>query len=121
MDLLKFIHSFGTGTRGLIHTIACEQNMRVHLIAAVGVIIAGWYFKITSGEWIAIALCIGSVIALECVNTSVERLADRITTENDPAIKLAKDTAAAAVFVAAITSVVVACIVFVPRLLALLR
>ena len=115
MALWKIIRSFGYGGRGLLHTIQSEQNMRIHGLAAIVVTTAGWYFKIGLVQWIAIVLCMGSVIALECVNTAVERLADRISTEPDPLIKQAKDTAAAAVLVAALTSVAVACLVFIPK------
>jgi diacylglycerol kinase len=120
MNIWKFIRSFGHGTRGLWHAVGHEQNMRVHFLAAVVAAAAGCYFGISAGEWLAIAVCIGSVIAFECVNTAVERLADRITSEVDPAIKQAKDTAAAAVFVAALTSIVVAGIVFLPKIVALM-
>ncbi len=116
MDLLKLFQGFVHGWRGMLHAVQTEQNMRIHCLAGVVAIAAGWFFQIDTTEWIAIVLCVGSVISLECVNTAVERLADRISTESDPLIKQAKDTASAAVQVAAITSVVVAGVVFVPRI-----
>ena len=91
--------------------------MRIHLGCAVLVIIAGLYLRLSGQEWICILLCIGLVIALECVNTAIERVCDRVTMEEDPLIGQAKDVAACAVLAMAITSVIVGVIVFLPKLM----
>jgi diacylglycerol kinase len=90
--------------------------MRLHVAAAILAIAAGCFFQISAAEWIAVSLCIGLVMSLECLNTAVERLADRMSPEEHPLIRQAKDAAAAAVLLAAITAAVVGCLVFLPKL-----
>ena len=63
---------------------------------------------------------IGMVFAAEIFNSSVERIADFLTTEHDERIGKIKDLAAAAVLVCAITAVAVALFIFVPKVVALL-
>jgi diacylglycerol kinase len=116
MNFAKFCRSFVTGFLGLIHAIGSEQNMRIHCLAALGVIGAGLVFALAAWEWITILLCIGLVFSAECMNTAVERLADRISQETHPLIKQAKDCSSAAVLVLALTAAVVGLVVFVPRI-----
>jgi diacylglycerol kinase len=112
-DLLR---RFKFCCEGLAHAVKTETNMRWHLAAAIVVVAAAFWFQLSSVEMALIALCTGGVFAAECFNTAVERLANRVTTETDPLIKQAKDTAAAAVFCMALASVVVALFVFWPKL-----
>lgn len=53
----------------------------------------------------------------EAFNTALERLADRVTRERDPLIRVAKDVAAAAVLLFVFASVAVGLIVFIPKFL----
>jgi diacylglycerol kinase len=112
----KFLRSFVTGFVGLTHALGSEQNMRIHGVVAVCVIAAGFVFALAAWEWIAISFCIGLVISAECMNTALERLADRVSLEKHPLIKQAKDCSSAAVLVLAMTSAVVGAIVFVPKI-----
>ena len=116
MNIAKFLRSFVIGFLGLTHVIRSEQNMRLHCLAAGGVIVAGFGFALAAWEWVAVILCIGLVISAECFNTAIERLADRVSRETEPLIKQAKDCGSAAVLVLAIMSVVVAGVVFGPKL-----
>ena len=115
MNLSKFLRSFVIGAAGLMHALRTEQNMRLHLLAAVGVVALGFWLKLAAWEWVAVVLSIGLVISAECVNTALERLADRVSREHDPLIKQAKDCGSAAVLVLAITAAVVGGIVFGPK------
>jgi diacylglycerol kinase len=114
----RFFRSFVIGFTGLTHAFRSEQNLRLHVIAAIGVITGGFVFALLAWEWIAVLLCIGLVISAECMNTALERLADRVSVEIHPLIKHAKDCGSAAVLVLAMTSAVVGGIVFVPKILA---
>ena len=60
------------------------------------------------------------MIALELVNTAIESVVDLVTTERKPLAKVAKDTAAGAVLVAAIMAAIVGLIIFMPRIASLL-
>ena len=61
----------------------------------------------------------GLVISCELINTAIEATVDLVTEEYHPLAKVAKDTAAAAVFVFAIVAVLVGIIIFVPKVIAL--
>ena len=93
--------------------------MRIHLVAAVLACVAGFYFNITSVEWIVIILCIVLVISFELLNTAIEELCNMIHPEQHPVIKKVKDIAAGAVLVAAIGSVIAGLIIFLPKLISL--
>lgn len=116
MNFVKFLRSFVIGFTGMAHALGSEQNLRIHCVVAVGVIVAGFVFSLTAGEWIAIILCIGIVIGAECMNTALERLADRVSREQDPLIKQAKDCGSAAVLVVALSTAVVGVVVFLPKI-----
>jgi diacylglycerol kinase len=111
-----FLRSFFTGYVGLSHALGSERNMQIHLVIALCVVAAGFFFALAAAEWIAVSLCIGLVISAECMNTAMERLADRVSLDMHPLIKQAKDCSAAAVLVLATSAAIVGGIVFVPKL-----
>lgn len=90
--------------------------MKIHCTALLMVVIAGIAFRITVSEWcICIVLC-ALVMSLELVNTAVEAVVDLVTEEKKPLAKIAKDTAAGAVLIAAIASVIIGLLIFVPHI-----
>jgi diacylglycerol kinase len=113
----KRLKSFVYAFNGLLYMFKYEHNARIHLFAAICVIIAGIFFKINAIEWIAVAFACGLVIVTELINSSIEQLADLISTEENQKIKTGKDLAAAAVLFAAIIAVIVGLIIFVPYIL----
>lgn len=113
------MRSFFYAFRGIASAFRSEFNMRIHVVAAIVVTAAGFYFKIAAAEWGMIVLCICSVISMELINTAVEKLCDHVTAEQHPAIKQIKDIAAAAVLVTAMGCIVVALIIFFPKLILL--
>lgn len=110
------LRSFVFAGRGIVALIVTQGNAQIHLAATVAVVAGGCYFKVTTSEWIALILSMAIVWAAEGMNTAIEALADRITTEHDPLIGRAKDVAAGAVLLAAIAAAVVGVLVFWPRL-----
>ena len=110
------LQSVATGIVGLITAFRWERILRIHGAIALCVIAGGALLALAAWEWIAVTLCIGMVISAECMNTALERLADRVSLEKHPLIKQAKDCSSAAVLVLAITSGVIGGIVFVPKI-----
>jgi diacylglycerol kinase len=111
--------SFRYAWRGLVALVRTQINGRVHLVATVTTLGMGLAFRISGGEWALLILAMGLVWVAEAMNTAVEVLADRVSTERDERIGRAKDLAAGGVLLAAIAAVIVGGFVFVPRLLAL--
>ena len=111
--------SFGYAFEGIFICIRKERNMKIHFAASVLVIIAGIVLKLSVTEWCICLTLFGLVMALELVNTAVEAVVDLVTEERKPLAKIAKDTAAGAVLLAAIMAAVIGCIIFVPKVLQL--
>lgn len=107
--------SFGYAWEGIVICIKKERNMKIHCIMAVLVVIAGIILKISVTEWCICFVLFGLIMALEMVNTAVEAVVDLVTQERKPLAKIAKDTAAGAVLIAAIMSAIIGCIIFVPK------
>lgn len=113
-DVNKQKRSFYYAWKGIKHCLGEEQNMKVHTIATSLVTIAGFYFGITSEEWIAVVLCIALVISAEMINTAIENLVDMVSPQRHPIAGKVKDISAGAVLVCAIAAAIVGIIVFFP-------
>lgn len=107
--------SFGYAFSGIWTGIRKERNMKVHCMALVLVLIAGIVAKLNVVEWCICMIMCALVLSLELVNTAVEAVVDLATEEKKPLAKIAKDTAAGAVLIAAIASVIVGLLIFVPH------
>jgi diacylglycerol kinase len=115
-----FLESFRHALDGVGAT-ARGRNFRVQLAAGAAAVALGAFFRISRGEWIAVALCIGLVLGGECANTALEAVVDLASPGRHPLAKRAKDAAAGAVLLFSLAAAVVGAIVFLPRLFALLR
>lgn len=94
-----------------------EQNLLIHIIATILVIIFGLLFKINSIEWLFVILMIAIVICAELINSSIELCVDMYTKEYHPLAKIAKDVAASAVVLSAITALCVGLYIFLPKII----
>lgn len=104
----KFFCAFSYAWAGICRSVKSERNLRFHLTAAVLAHLLGLMADLEQGELALISLCCGLVIGLELVNTAIEALCDKVSPEQDPYIKIAKDAAAGAVLAAASFAVAVA-------------
>ena len=85
--------------QGILHAVRAEKHMRIHFIAAIAVLLAVLFLKVTPLEFALLALSILSVLCAEMFNTSVEAVVDLISPTYHPLAKIAKDTAAGAVLI----------------------
>lgn len=108
--------SFKYAFEGIFTAFKDQPNLKLHVFAACAVVFVGLFLDITKIEWLALVITIGLVITFELTNTAIEEVVDSFTDQVHPAAKKAKDVAAAAVLVAAITAVVVGLIIFLPYL-----
>ncbi len=113
----RLFNSFKYASEGIIYAFKYEQNITVHFIAMLLAVALGIIFKISITEWLVITLIIGLVIATELINTSIEATIDLITDQTHPLAKIAKDTAAGAVLVFGITALIIAALIFVPKII----
>lgn len=94
-----------------------ENNAKFHLLVSVIVLLSGFYFKLSSTEWIIICLQIGLVLTAEAFNTAIEKLCDYVSSEHQPLIGKVKDLTAAAVLILSFVAVIVGIIIFLPKVL----
>lgn len=118
-DKTKFcIHSrlksFQYAFEGIKFTLRSQHNARLHIAAALIVIIAGVYFKITAEEWRWLIMCITLVWFAEIINTAFEYLCDTVSPDFNMAVKRAKDIAAGAVLICAIGAAIIGLGIFLP-------
>lgn len=97
--------AFGYALAGLAEAWRAQPNLRLHALAAALVAAAGVVLHVRALDWAILALAIGLVAAAELLNTAVEAAVDLASPADHPLAKLAKDTAAAAVLVAALAAV----------------
>ena len=116
-SLKRLINSFKYAIEGIIYAFKYEQNIIVHTIVAIIVIIMGITLKISTFEWLICFILFGLVIATEMINTSIEAVVDLACPKKDPLAKIAKDTASGAVLVFALTAAISGLIIFLPKII----
>lgn len=110
--LHSLLRSFRCAFAGIGWALRTQRNLRIHALASLCVISLGFWVNLAAWKWCAVLGCVSLVWMAELVNSALEVLCDRITTEPDEHIRRVKDAAAGAVLVCAIISVVVAALVF---------
>lgn len=113
----RLLRSVTHAVRGLRYTFRHEENFQIELVAAIFVFALMYIVGVTSEEKSFLIFAIMLVLVLELVNTSVERIVDLLKPRVHPYVRVVKDTMAAAVLVAAVSSVMVGAIIFVPYFL----
>lgn len=120
-SLTDRFRSFRFAFRGILDVLKYEHNFRIHITILLLVIAAGISLKISEYEWLIIIIVSALVLISECLNSSIEHLADAIKPDEDERIRKVKDIAAAAVLISAIAAAVTGAIIFIPYLLELFR
>jgi diacylglycerol kinase len=114
--LKKRIKSFHYAFTGLYELVKSEPNARIHFIATVGTVTAGFFFRISSLEWCIVLFAIALVWAAEGFNTVIEKLVDHLFPEYHETARIAKDISAGAVLICAIAALICGLIIFLPKL-----
>lgn len=112
----NFWQSLAFAFAGMRHALYSQRNLRIHVTIAAAVVTAGLALRINRSEWAIVVTLIALVIGLELLNTAIEALVDLTSPVPHPLAKVAKDTAAGAILVAAVGSAIVGLIIFLPRL-----
>jgi len=111
----KRIRGGGYAIKGAFLLLKTEHSIQVQSSIGLLMIIAGWYFDLSATEWILQIFAIGFVLGIEGLNTAIEKLADFVHPDFHLKIGFIKDIAAGAVFFAAITAVIIGCIIYIPK------
>lgn len=98
----------GFALAGLLHGLRTERSVRFEAGALVLVLVALALLRPGPIWWAMVALASAGVLAAELLNTAIETLADHLSPELHPRIRIVKDCAAAAVFVSVLGALAVA-------------
>lgn len=110
----KLFMSFVYAFKGIFRTVANERNLRIHITCVVymiSILLFTDWFVLSRTDWAILAVCCGTVIGGEIVNTAIENAVNLASKEYTEYGKIAKDAAAGAVLISAITAVIVGFII----------
>ena len=106
-----FLESLANAFQGVRHALARERNFRIHIICGILAVAACIVFRVETYLFVWVVFAIFCVLIAELINSAIEALTDLISESKHPLAKIAKDTAAAAVLLAAAQALVAALIV----------
>ncbi len=109
--------SFGHAWRGLRLAFITERTFRLQLILAIGVLYVCLVLPLRSWERAILILATASVLVLELLNSTVERLVDLVKPRLHTYVHDIKDLMAGAVLLAALFVALVGWIILWPYLL----
>lgn len=110
------IKGIGYAFKGAYLLVTTEASVKVQFSIGILMTFAGFYYQISTTEWMLQTLTIALIMAIEGINTAIEEIADFIHPEFHNKIGLIKDLAAGAVFLFAIAAAIVGCIIYIPKI-----
>lgn len=114
--LANRIKSVGFAFKGALLLIRTEASIKIQVFIAVMMTIAGFYFNISTTEWILQLFAIALVLGVEGMNTAIEKISDYIQPEFDVKIGFIKDISAGAVMLVSIVASIIGMIIYVPKI-----
>lgn len=112
MKIKKTVESFNYAINGIIETVRTQRNMKIHIFAALCVLLACFLFDVSKIEFLILAITITLVLGAEIINTAIEATIDMSTNHYHPLAKIAKNASAGAVLVTAVNALLVGYIIF---------
>ncbi len=103
----NFAKRLGFAWSGIKSAIQNEKSFRTQVIITILVILSLGILGANPVWWALILICIGMVLSAELMNTALEAFIDRIHPDIHPAVGLAKDCAAGAVWVSSMIAALV--------------
>ena len=95
--MLRFWRATINSGNGLIFAVRSEQAFREEVTALLLSLPAAWLVGATMMRRVELVSAVVLVLVIELLNTAIEKLADRLTTDHDPQIGRVKDMGSAAV------------------------
>ena len=112
----KTLKSFRHALNGIWYSLKKEQNLRIELVVAVGVIAMMFIFDLTIMERVAMLMIIIAVLVLEIFNTIIERIVDMASPRLHPLAETIKNMTAGTVLITSIGAVIIGIIIFYPHI-----
>lgn len=105
--------------KGLWLLLTTEDSIKMQFFFGILSIVIGFYFNISASEWMFQLIVWCLVLVAEASNTAVEKMADFVHPDYHKKIGFIKDIAAGAPAFAAIFALVIAAIIYTPKILEL--
>ena len=109
-------HAFGHAFRGWWYVIRTQRNAWLHAVITTLVIMTSFWLHLALRDWAVLLLTIALVWTAEFINSALEAVVDLASPQNHPLAKVGKDVGAAAVLIAALTSIIVGLLILGPPL-----
>lgn len=116
-----FPDSLKIALTGIGYLFLYHDNMRIIFLSGIAAFLTGIALKLRGIELTILCITISVVFIAEMFNTAIELIIDMSTRKYHTLIKLVKDIAAAVVLIASLNAIAVGVILFLPKILALLR
>jgi diacylglycerol kinase (ATP) len=113
------LRSLKFALKGMWLLTTTEDSIKAQLFIGILAVGAGFYFDISNVEWMIQLIVTAMVLVAEASNTAIEKMADFVHPDYHKKIGFIKDIAAGAPAFAALFAVIVATIIYVPKILVL--
>jgi diacylglycerol kinase len=108
--------SFRYAFSGWWFVIRTQRNAWIHTLVSVLVVAVCFWLQIPPRDWAVIVLAIAMVWTAEFLNTALEAVVDLASPQQNHLAKVGKDVGAAAVLIAAVSSVLIGLLIIGPPL-----
>lgn len=113
---IERLKSIRFALRGVWFLISTEGSIKIQVVVALIATIMGFYFEISLVEWMIQFTVIGLVLVAESLNTGIEKLSDFIHPDYHKKIGFIKDVSAGSAAIAALISLIVGGIIYIPKI-----
>lgn len=113
---LSRLRAFGHAFHGWWYVIRTQRNAWIHAVMTTAVVALAFLLRLSLQDWAILLLTIALVWIAEFLNTALEAVVDLASPQHHPLAKTGKDVGAAAVLIAALTSVLVGFLILGPPL-----
>ncbi|WP_422091726.1 diacylglycerol kinase family protein [Tenacibaculum ovolyticum] len=114
------LRSITFALKGMWLLITTEDSIKAQLFFGLMATFLGFYFNISMTEWIVQCMLIGMILVAEALNTAIEKVADFIHPDYHKKIGFIKDIAAGGPAFAALAALIIAGIIYIPKIIAIL-
>ncbi len=112
--LITRLESFRYAFTGWWYVVRTQRNAWIHAVASILTVLLSLWVGLTPRDWAIIILAIAVVWISEFLNTALEAVVDLASPEQDQLARVGKDVGAAAVLIAAGSSLLIGVLILGP-------
>ena len=117
----RIVKSFQAAGRGLKYAFINEQNFRLQFVIGLLALALAAYFPRRQWEKVLVLFLVALVLAMELLNTALERFADLLKPRLNTYVLLIKDIMAGAVLLLSLAAGLIGLIIFYPYFISLVK